>query len=102
MVPATGYAAVTLLPKPRLAEAEKALQLDPVATGRRTHDVICFSIIDWEFRYQRPQQLMSQFAAHGHRVFYISTSRFHSADQGAAPRVRLINCLLYTSDAADE
>lgn len=86
----SGYGAVTLLPKPRLAEAEKALQLDPVATGRRTHDVICFSIIDWEFRYQRPQQLMSQFAAHGHRVFYISTSRFHSADQGAAPRVRLI------------
>ena len=88
--PVSGHASVTLLPKPRLGEAEKALQLDPLTTGRRKHDVICFSIIDWEFRYQRPQQLMSQFAANGHRVFYISTSRFHSPAQGAEPRVRLI------------
>lgn len=41
-----------------------------------TFDVICFSIIDWEFRWQRPQQLMSQFASHGHRVFFLSVSRF--------------------------
>jgi GT2 family glycosyltransferase len=40
------------------------------------HDVVCFSIIDWEFRWQRPQQVMSRFAANGHRVFFISTSRF--------------------------
>jgi len=39
-------------------------------------DIICFSIIDWDFRYQRPQQIMSQFAAKGHRVFYIKTSEF--------------------------
>ena len=48
-------------------------------------DVVCFSVIDWEFRYQRPQQMMSQFAAHGHRVFYISTTRFSAP--GSAPRV---------------
>lgn len=42
----------------------------------RRHDVICLSIIDWEFRFQRPQQIMAQFAAHGHRVFYMSSSRF--------------------------
>lgn len=35
-------------------------------------DVICFPIIEWGFRFQRPQQLMSQFAAAGHRVFYLS------------------------------
>lgn len=40
------------------------------------HDVVCFSIIDWEFRWQRPQQVMSRFAADGHRVFFLSTSRF--------------------------
>lgn len=40
------------------------------------HDVVCFSIIDWEFRWQRPQQVMSRFADQGHRVFFISTSRF--------------------------
>jgi glycosyltransferase involved in cell wall biosynthesis len=33
--------------------------------------VICFPIIDWDFRFQRPQQLMSQFALAGHRVFYV-------------------------------
>jgi GT2 family glycosyltransferase/glycosyltransferase involved in cell wall biosynthesis len=36
------------------------------------HDVLCLPIIDWDFRFQRPQQLMSQFAAAGHRVFYVS------------------------------
>jgi len=36
------------------------------------HDVLCFPIIDWDFRYQRPQQLMAQFAGAGHRVFYVS------------------------------
>jgi len=25
----------------------------------------------WHFRYQRPHQIVSQFAEHGHRVFYI-------------------------------
>lgn len=35
-------------------------------------DIICFPIIDWDFRFQRPQQLMSRFAAAGHRVFYVS------------------------------
>lgn len=43
---------------------------------RRQVDIICFSIIDWSFRYQRPQQIMSQFAAHGHRVFYINLTQF--------------------------
>jgi len=36
------------------------------------HDVVCFSICEWEARFQRPQQLMSLFAAAGHRVFYVS------------------------------
>jgi glycosyltransferase involved in cell wall biosynthesis len=36
------------------------------------YDVICFAIHDWDFRFQRAQQLMSRFAAHGHRVFYIA------------------------------
>ena len=44
---------------------------DPV-----TYDVICFSIIDWSFRWQRPQQLMSKFADAGHRVFFFRTTEF--------------------------
>jgi GT2 family glycosyltransferase/glycosyltransferase involved in cell wall biosynthesis len=42
----------------------------------KSWDIVCFSIIDWEFRWQRPQQIMSRFAERGHRVFFISISRF--------------------------
>ena len=42
------------------------------------YDVVVFSIIDWDFRFQRPQQLATQFGRHGHRVFYLSTTRFLS------------------------
>ena len=35
------------------------------------HDIVCLPIIDWDFRFQRPQQLMTRFGAAGHRVFYI-------------------------------
>lgn len=35
-------------------------------------DLVCFPIIDWDFRFQRPQHLMLRFAAAGHRVFYLS------------------------------
>lgn len=54
----------------------------PVLPGRyaighsTTYDIVCFSIIDWEFRWQRPQQIMSRFADEGHRVFFISISRY--------------------------
>jgi GT2 family glycosyltransferase/glycosyltransferase involved in cell wall biosynthesis len=56
----------------------------PKARGRyeiaatKTFDVVCFSIIDWSFRWQRPQQLLSQFADAGHRVFVFKTSTFLS------------------------
>jgi GT2 family glycosyltransferase/glycosyltransferase involved in cell wall biosynthesis len=42
------------------------------------YDAIVFSIIDWDFRFQRPQQLATQFGRHGHRVFYLSTTQFLS------------------------
>jgi len=38
-------------------------------------DIVCFANIEWSARYQRPQQMMSQFSAHGHRVFYIIRSK---------------------------
>jgi GT2 family glycosyltransferase/2-polyprenyl-3-methyl-5-hydroxy-6-metoxy-1,4-benzoquinol methylase len=49
-----------------------------VPTESNAYDVICFPIIDWDFRFQRPQQLMSRFAAAGHRVFYISQNFYSS------------------------
>jgi GT2 family glycosyltransferase len=44
------------------------------------YDVVVFSIIDWDFRFQRPQQLATQFGRQGHRVFYLSTTQFLPAD----------------------
>ncbi len=37
-------------------------------------DIVIFSVIDWGFRYQRPQQLASAFSQKGYRVFYIATT----------------------------
>lgn len=49
-------------------------EVDPdfVTAGRL--DILCFANIDWAARFQRPQQLMSQFARNGHRVFYVIPS----------------------------
>lgn len=38
-------------------------------------DVICYANIEWTARFQRPQQMMLQFARAGHRVFYIIASQ---------------------------
>lgn len=72
------YRSVTLLPHLPKPDVEAILNRPLAATARAKPDVICFSIIDWSFRFQRPQQLMSQFAANGHRVFYLSVSKFRS------------------------
>lgn len=42
------------------------------ASGR--YDVIVLPIVDWEGRFQRPQQLALQYARAGHRVFYLRTT----------------------------
>jgi GT2 family glycosyltransferase/2-polyprenyl-3-methyl-5-hydroxy-6-metoxy-1,4-benzoquinol methylase len=59
-------------------QAETDAQPAPVFQQENTYDVICFPIIDWDFRFQRPQQIMSRFAAAGHRVFYL-TQKFRSS-----------------------
>ena len=41
-------------------------------------DILFFSIIDYDFRFQRPQHLASLYAQNGHRVFYINVS--HTAE----------------------
>jgi GT2 family glycosyltransferase/glycosyltransferase involved in cell wall biosynthesis len=51
--------------------------------GSSKFDIICFPIIDWDFRFQRPQQLMTQFAQNAHRVFYLNT-HFTGLDKTAA------------------
>jgi GT2 family glycosyltransferase/glycosyltransferase involved in cell wall biosynthesis len=55
-------AEVTLQPAPKIHRSKKTPQ----------YEVICLPIIDWFFRFQRPQQILSQFAKNGSRVFYIN------------------------------
>ena len=45
-----------------------------VGKPAQAYDLMLFSVIDWHFRFQRPQQLCRQFARMGYRVFYVETS----------------------------
>lgn len=74
---------------PEAAQAARppaqARQLPPLPPGfpkvpAGQPDVLVLSIIDWDFRFQRPQQLATQLGRAGHRVFYLSTSRFLPPD----------------------
>jgi len=82
------------------------------ATPSGRYDVVVFSIIDWDFRFQRPQQLATQFGRHGHRVLYLSTTQWLSpkgppwdltrkADRVAELRIRSRRALNIYSGALD-
>ena len=67
--------------KTRQSRAEHVVETPKKSAGsglkleiRKQPDVIVLPIIDWEFRFQRPQQLARQFALNGQRVFYTSTT----------------------------
>lgn len=40
-------------------------------------DVIILGVIDFDFRFQRPQHFATRFAENGHRVFYINANHFN-------------------------
>lgn len=40
-------------------------------TAAVPYDIVCFPVVDWEFRWQRPQQMMTHWARRGRRVFYL-------------------------------
>lgn len=40
-------------------------------------DVIMLGVIDFDFRFQRPQQLAIRYAQNGHRVFYFNANHFN-------------------------
>ncbi len=66
------------------AAAQKPQELLPTAVLPKgfgppqwnKYDVVILGIIDFDFRFQRPQQIAAQFARAGHRVFWVSPSRF--------------------------
>ncbi len=75
-------------PAPLPAEAPTrsfGLRRDPAVAG--LPDVVCFSIVEWDFLYQRPQQLLTRLADRGHRVFYVS--QFFDPGEGAPAAHRL-------------
>jgi GT2 family glycosyltransferase/glycosyltransferase involved in cell wall biosynthesis len=51
-------------------------QPSPTEVLRTKYDVIILGIIDFDFRFQRPQQIAAQFARQGSRVLWVSPSRF--------------------------
>lgn len=67
--------AMVELPAQDRAAGPRRTDAVPMAPAGR-YDTIVFSIIDWDFRFQRPQQLATQFGRHRHRAFYLSTTRF--------------------------
>jgi len=42
----------------------------------KKYDVIMLAIIDYGFRYQRPQHFADRFAENGHRVFYVNANHY--------------------------
>jgi GT2 family glycosyltransferase/2-polyprenyl-3-methyl-5-hydroxy-6-metoxy-1,4-benzoquinol methylase/glycosyltransferase involved in cell wall biosynthesis len=85
--PGDFYSPLTLFPTLSADHQAAILNHRPPAPLVRRPDMVAFSIFDWSFRYQRPQQMMAQFAARGHRVFYINLTHF--LPPGATPRFQL-------------
>ena len=90
-----GFGAMHELPEPVAATAyptaprplpSPGVEADFVTKGRL--DILCFANIDWAARFQRPQQLMGQFASNGHRVFYIVPSSL--PEEGQLYRLTLV------------
>lgn len=61
-----------------LMESELNKSMD-VLLSQRYHkfDVIILGVIDYDFRFQRPQHYAVRFAENGHRVFYVNANHFN-------------------------
>lgn len=82
---------------PHTPEAVDAVSRRPpgrLTQPRSAFDLIVFSPIDWQFRFQRPQQLARQFAEHGHRVFYVSVTFDDASPADGAPHGPVLAPLL--------
>lgn len=100
--PADKDRALTILPEIPADDLQDIINRVPAQQRAAAADIISFSIVDWEFRFQRPQQLMAEFAARGHRVFYISVSRFEAAESRPRFTVRELRKNLYEVSLATE
>lgn len=88
------------LPEAALISGSSGLDsqsLEPAAAGLR--DYLFFSVIDWHFRHQRPQQLALATARSGRRVFYVSVNFVEGEQTGftlekLAPELPIYQILL--------
>ncbi len=51
-------------------------------------DVVCISSIDWDFIWQGHQEIMSTFAANGHRVLFVENTGVRAPSMRDLPRLR--------------
>lgn len=70
-------------------------EIPPGALEGNKYDIFFFPMIDFSFRYQRPQQLASYFAKEGHRVFYMNITQFLPDDSKEEFRIKEIKEHLY-------
>jgi len=54
----------------------------------RKPDIVCVSSIDWDFIWQGHQEIMSTFAAQGHRVLFLENTGVRAPQMRDLPRVR--------------
>ncbi len=52
------------------------------------HDILCISSIDWDFIWQGHQEIMSTYAAEGHRVLFVENTGVRAPSVGDFPRIR--------------
>ncbi|WP_197995474.1 glycosyltransferase [Gimesia algae] len=67
---------IDILRRSKRAAAQKKLKMlnEINNCDNDSYDVLVFPVIDWHFRFQRPQHIASGLAGKGHRVFYFSTT----------------------------
>ncbi|AZK47590.1 glycosyltransferase [Paenibacillus lentus] len=64
----------TVHQEPLIDAATADFQVEPRISPLDPKNIVLFRfpIIDWNYRWQRPQHISQQFARHGYRVFYFS------------------------------
>jgi glycosyltransferase involved in cell wall biosynthesis len=62
--------------------------------------ILCFSTVDWDYLWHRPQAVMSRFAQEGYRILYVDTLGLRSPKLKDLPRIvsRLRNRLRAKQD----
>ncbi|WP_337098195.1 glycosyltransferase [Paenibacillus sp. YIM B09110] len=87
------YQTINILDQYKQLNIRTGFSLDPQVAGTKTAnnndksilkfdlkekyekvDIIILSIINYDFRYQRPQHLANSFSNNGHRVFYVNAN----------------------------